>query len=165
MAYSDTSVCINLIKNVSAKNGDDVVTIRKNFDTNDFEIIYRDQNDGTPVVHHVSGLYRDRVIDYLYVLFKNQSLDDEGYTSVQLTLPALPRLIVSGEKFKDLYYREHFLEAVGTGLDLLDNTEAVKKAPSVRRFTSMNQLYTQGYETPVARRSTAPQHLFFDDDE
>jgi hypothetical protein len=164
MAYSSTAVFINLIKNVSAKDGDDVITIRKNFDTNDFEIIYRDQNDGSPVVHHVSGLYRDRVIDYLYVLFKNQALDEEGYKSIQLTLPALPRLIVSGDNFKDLYYREHFLEAVGSGLDLLDNTEVVKKAPSVRRFSSINHLNTQGYETPVARRSVAPQHLFFDEE-
>lgn len=169
MAYSDTSVYIHLIHNDASKGGDDTIRIRKNYETNEFEIIYRDQNNGEPITHQVTGLYRARVIDYLYMLFKNQALDEEGYKSVQLTLPALPRIIVSGDKFKDLYYREHFLEAVGSGLDLLDNTEAVKKVPSVRRFS---QAYVApasqySYETPVGRRSTAPgvrpQHLYFDD--
>jgi hypothetical protein len=169
MAYSDTSVRIHLINDDSSKKGDDVITIRKNFDTNEFDIVYRDQNNGEPITHQVTGLYRQRVIEYLYMLFKNQALDEEGYKSVLLTLPALPRLIVSGDKFKDLYYREHFLEAVGTGLDLLDSTESVKKVPAVRR-SSFQPLYTPqaewSYETP-ARRSTAPgvypQHLYFDD--
>lgn len=169
MPYSDTFVGIHLIHKDTSKNSDDTITIRKNFETNEFDIMYRDQNNGQPITHEVTGLYRARVIDYLYMLFKNQALDEEGYASVQLTLPALPRVIVSGDKFKDLYYREHFLEAVGTGLDLLDNTENIKKVPSVRRFS---QAYVAppsqySYETPVSRRSTAPgvrpQHLYFDD--
>jgi len=170
MAYSDTSIRIHLINNDASKNGDDTITIRKNFDTNEFDLVYRDQNNGEPITHQVSGLYRARVIDYLYMLFKNQALDEEGYKSVQLTLPALPRVIVSGDKFKDLYYREHFLEAVGTGLDLLDNTESLKVVPKVRRFSqpyaAADSQYS--YETPLGRRSTAPgvrpQHLYFDDD-
>ena len=169
MSYSDTSIRIHLIHSDSAKNGDDTVTIRKNFDTNEFDIVYRDQNNGEPITHEVSGLYRARVLDYLYMLFKNQALDEEGYKSVQLTLPALPRLIVSGDKFKDLYYREHFLEAVGTGLDLLDNTESLK-VPKVRRFSQpyAADASQYSYETPLGRRSTAPgvrpQHLYFDND-
>jgi len=159
MAYSDTSIRIHLINSDTSKNGDDTVTIRKNFDTNEFDIVYRDQNNGEPITHEVSGLYRARVLEYLYTLFKNQALDEEGYKSVQLTLPALPRLIVSGDKFKDLYYREHFLEAVGTGLDLLDNTETIK-VPKVRRFSQPYAATDYSYETP-ARRSTA-QHLYFD---
>ena len=160
MAYSDTYVRINLIHS-SSNVPDDIITIQKNFDTNDFEILYRDQNNGTPISHIVSGLYRARVIDYLYIVFKNQSLDEEGYKSIQLTLPALPRLIVSGDKFKDLYYREHFLEAVGTGLDLLENTTSIKRSKA--------QLDASLYETPIPmRRSTAPgvrpQHLYFDDE-
>ena len=166
MAYSDTSIRIHLINSDASKNADDTITIRKNFDTNEFDIVYRDQNNGEPVTHEVSGLYRARVLDYLYMLFKNQALDEEGYKSVQLTLPALPRLIVSGDKFKDLYYREHFLEAVGTGLDLLDNTESIK-VPKVRRFSQSYADTSYSYETPVARRSTAPgvrpQHLYFDE--
>jgi len=168
MAYSQTSIEIHLINDDASKKSDDLIRIRKNFETNEFEITYRDQNNGETITHEATGLYRQRVIEYLYILFKNQALDEEGYKSVQLTLPALPRLIVSGDKFKDLYYREHFLEAVETGLDLLDTTESIKKIPSVRRssFQPVKQ-YDYSYETPVARRSTAPgvrpQHLYFDD--
>lgn len=171
MAYSYTSIRIHLIHSDAAKNTDDTVTIRKNFETNEFDIVYRDENNGDPVTHKVSGLYRARVLDYLYMLFKNQALDEQGYVSIQLTLPALPRLIVSGDKFKDLYYRDHFLEAVGTGLDLLDNTESLNlKVPKVRRFSQPYAAASSeySYETPIARRSTAPgvrpQHLYFDDD-
>ena len=161
MAYSDTSIVINLINNNSQHSGDDTVTIRKNLDTGDFEIVYRDQNNGSPIVHNVTGLYRARVVDYLYMLFKNQALDEEGYKNVQLTLPAMPRIIVSGDKFKDLYYREHFLEVVSNSLDTMENVTTQKKFPSVRRET-----WT--YQTPVSRRSTAPgvlpQHLYFDEE-
>jgi hypothetical protein len=171
MAYSDTSVRIHLINDIDSKKGDDTVDIRKNYETNEFDIVFRDQNGGNPVTHKVTGLYRARVIEYLYTLFKNQSLDEEGYSSIQLTMPALPRIIVSGDKFKDLYYREHFLEAVGTGLDLLDNTESVKKVvPSVRRSSYTNLGASEhdnwSYQTP-ARRAPAPtvrpQHLYFDE--
>ena len=161
MACSDTSICIYLINNDSAHKADDIVIIRKNLDNGDFDITYKDQNNGSPVTHVVNGLYRARVIDYLYMLFKNQALDEEAYKSVQLTLPAMPRIIVSGDKFKDLYYREHFLEAVGNSLDMLENVSIQKKFPSVRRESWV-------YETPApSRRSTAPgvrpQHLFFDE--
>lgn len=171
MAYSDTSIYIHLINSDSSKGCDDTIRIRKNYETNEFDIIYRDQNNGEPITHEVTGLYRARVIDYIYMLLKNQSLDEEAYKSVQLTLPALPRIIVSGDKFKDLYYREHFLEAVGTGLDLLDNTESVKKVvPSVRRSSYTNLGASEhdnwSYQTP-ARRAPAPtvrpQHLYFDE--
>jgi hypothetical protein len=173
MAYSDTFIRIHLINDIDGKNADDSVDIRKNYETNEFDIVYRDQNNGEPITHRVTGLYRARVLDYLYMLFKNQSLDEEGYQSIQLSLPALPRIIVSGDKFKDLYYREHFLEAVGTGLDLLENTKSVKKVvPSVRR-TSYANLNASGrddwpFQTPARRASTPtvrPQHLYFDDDE
>ena len=179
MAYSDTSIVIHLINDHDSKKADDVITIRKDYETNEFVILYRDQNNGEPITHEVNGLYRARVIDYIYMLFKNQSLDEEGYKSVQLSLPALPRMIVTGDKFKDLYYREHFLEAVGTGLDLLDNTSSIKKKTSVRRSSipspppverySWSNDWSNDWQTPVARRSTAPgvrpQHLYFDDDE
>ena len=161
MVYSDTSICIYLINNDSTQKADDMVIIRKNLTHGDFDITYKDQNNGSPVTHIVNGLYRSRVIDYLYMLFKNQALDEEAYKSVQLTLPAMPRIIVSGDKFKDLYYREHFLELVGNSLDLLENVTNEKKVPSVRRES-------WGYQSPASRRSTAPgvlpQHLFFDDD-
>ncbi len=161
MAHSDTSIMIYLM-NENSKLNDDTVTIFKNLDLGDFEIVYKDQNNGSPITHVVRGLYRQRVMDYLYMLFKNQALDEEAYKSVQVTLPAMPRIIVSGDKFKDLYYREHFLELIGNALDTLENVSRKTKVPSVRRSSF-------GYETPVSRRSTAPgvlpQHLYFDDQE
>jgi hypothetical protein len=161
MAYSDTSIVIHLINNTNQHTADDTVTIRKNLDTGDFEIVYKDQNSGSPIAHVLTGLYRARVMDYLYMLFKNQALDEEAYKNVQLTLPAMPRIIVSGDKFKDLYYREHFLELIGNSLDNLENASRKLKVPSVYRST-------WGYQSPASRRSTAPgvvpQHLYFDDE-
>jgi hypothetical protein len=158
MAYSDTSIVLYLI-NTNSKRGDDTVTILKNLDLGDFEIVYKDQNNGTPITHVMRGLYRQRVLDYLYMLFKNQSLDEESYKDVQVTLPAMPRIIVSGDKFKDLYYREHFLELIANSLDTLENV-------STKKFVSVPQS-NWGYQTPISGRSTAPgvlpQHLFFDD--
>jgi len=161
MPYSDTSIMIHLINNDKLHANDDTVRIRNNLDTNSFDITYVDQNGGSRITHNLSGLTHSCVLNYLYMLFKNQALDEEGYKSVQLTLPALPRIIVSGEKFKDLYYREHFLMAIETGLEHIENVESVKlTVPSVHRTA-----YT--YETPVSRRSTAhaslPQHLKFEE--
>lgn len=162
MTYSDTSIMIHLINNDEIHVDDDTVTIRKNLDTCDFDITYKDQNNGTPITQIARGLYRQRVIDYLYMLFKNQALDEVSYKSIQVTLPAMPRIIVSGDKFRDLYYREHFLELITKSLDTLENVSTVKKTTSVHRSNS-------GYQTPVNRRSTAPgvfpQHLFFDEDQ
>ncbi len=159
MSYSDTSIKIHLISHDGNHQDDDTVTIRKKLDTCDFDITYKDQNNGTPITQIASGLYHQRVIDYLYMLFKNQALDEESYKSIQVTLPAMPRIIVSGDKFKDLYYREHFLELIGKSLDTLENVSTVKKVPQSN----------WGYQTPLYRRSTAPgvlpQHLFFDDEE
>jgi len=159
MTYSDTSIKIHLISHDENHQGDDTVTIRKNLDTCEFDITYKDQNNGTPITQILQGLYRQRVIDYLYMLFKNQALDEESYKSIQVTLPAMPRMIVSGDKFRDLYYREHFLELIGKSLDTLENVSTVKKVPQSN----------WGYQTPLYRRSTAPgvlpQHLFFDDEE
>jgi hypothetical protein len=133
MAYSDTSIQINLINNVQGgQSKDDKIRIRKDLELNEFELTYTDQNDGTPVIHLVTGMYRARVMEYLYMLLKNQALDEEGYNSIQVTIPAMPRVIISAEKMKDLYYREHFLEMIGTGLDLLDNVESLTKVQSLR---------------------------------
>jgi hypothetical protein len=41
-------------------------------------------------------------MNYLYILLKNQFLDEEGYQKLQLSLPAMPRMIVSGDKFKQV---------------------------------------------------------------
>ena len=57
----------------------------------------------------------------------------------------MPRVMVSGYKFKEVYYREHFVESIGKSLDTLENLRNEK----------------------VSSRSTPsgvlPQHLFFDE--
>lgn len=161
MAYSDTSILIHLIHNDKKAYSDDTVKIVKNYERDDFDITFTDQNDGTPVVHKAVGLYRSRVLDYLYMLFKNQALDEEGYKSVQVTLPAMPRILVSGEKFKDLYYREHFLELLENSLDLFENVSNVHKKSSYIApvYDGADDDVAYNYSTP---RGPRPQHLFFD---
>jgi len=155
-------IVIHLINTDNSQKGDDIVIISKNLKLGDFDITYKDQNNGNPLTHIVNGLYRARVMDYLYMLFKNLALDEEPYESVQLTFPAMPRIIVSSDKLKDLYYREHFLELVANSLDTLENVSTEKKFPSIHRESWV-------YQSPVADRSTAsgvrPQHLYFDDDQ
>ena len=142
MSYSDTSIQINLINSFHGEGEkDDTIRIRKDLDLNEFELTYTDQNDGTPVIHLVTGMYRARVMEYLYMLLKNQALDEEGYSSIQVTVPAMPRVMISAEKMKDLYYREHFLDVIGTGLDLLDNVESLTKVQPLRRGSTAHHSF------------------------
>jgi len=82
-------------------------------------------------------------------------------------MAGMPRMIVSSSEFSDLYYRDHFEELMGFGLDTLDSVEDVK----VR--VDNNNKYD--YETPEHGRSGAlnrevyrdvgvrsGRHLFFD---
>jgi len=108
---------------------DDVINIKKDLATNEYVITYSDPNDGFPVVHQMSGLYRDKVLEYVYMLLKNQYVDEEGFDKVQVNIPAMPRVIVSGEKFNEVYYREHFQQLIGFGLDNLENTGKVVTTP------------------------------------
>jgi hypothetical protein len=62
----------------------------------------------------------------MYLLFKNQSLDEEAPCQVQVNLPSMPRVIVSGDKFQGLYYREHFSELIDSGLDFMDNSFKIR---------------------------------------
>jgi hypothetical protein len=178
---------INLTRDDKTTN-DDVITIRKNVETGDFELIYRDPNEGSPVKHQITGMYQQRVIDYTYVLLKNQYLDEQKFKDVQFTIPGMPRVIVSAEKFASSYYREHFQEMIEFGLDNLENTSDITKKthrtnsyatppPVVRRrrysfeepeegedadeFTRRQELWREVTRSPM--RDARPQHLFFDE--
>ena len=158
-SYSDTSIVINMIRGDDSKL-DDKLTIRKNLEYGDFEFTYSEYNHGNPrVVHTVKSLYRERVINYLYNLFKNFSLDEEPYMDVQYILPAMPSVIVSASKFKDVYYREHFLDMLGNSLDLLENTELVTKKAA--RRVQEHEAYDEPtqFTTPPSVR----QHLYFEE--
>jgi len=123
MAYSDSSIVIHLVKHTATPNLDDVVRIVKNLDTSDFELTFKDNGD--PLKQRAYGMTRDHICDYTYMLLKNLTMDEDGYEKIQLSLPAMPRLIVTASKLRKAYYREHFLELVENSLSMLDKVEGL----------------------------------------
>jgi hypothetical protein len=122
---------------------DNMVYIRKNLDTNEFLIRYMDANGGKPIVHELSSLYSKKVLDYVYYLLKNQYLDEEGFSQFQVNMPGMPRMIVSGEKFKDVYYREHFHELLAFGLDTLETAHRIHLPKSVDPIETARKALSQ----------------------
>jgi hypothetical protein len=189
---SELFIQINLQRDTDVSN-DDTIKIFKNLEFGDFEITYKDPNDGSSVTHKMKGLYRQKVLDYVYMLLKNQYLDEEKFTSLQFTLPGMPRVLVSAAKFDDVYYREHFYELIGFGLDSLENTSPVTKVrrssyvtppPAPRRPARLNTTqydFEEPYDSEdgayenerrsmfwreIERsptRDVRPQHMFFDE--
>ena len=143
---ADLSITLRLINGDDQKN-DAMVRIRKNLATNEFELTFTDPNmGGSKIVHVMSGLYRQKVLDYIYYLLKNQYLDEEGFESLQVDLPAMPTMIVSGSNIRDVYYREHFYELIGFGLDSLDTTTKVaEKKPVSYRYNQTPVVPPQSY--------------------
>ena len=123
-AFSPYSVELLFIRTAkSLSSTDDCLKVRKNFETGEFEISYTDSHDSPKIVHKLNYLYRQRVIDHVYLTLKNLTMDEENFYQLQLNLPAMPRVLVSVENLKDLYYRDHLLELVQNGLDNLDVLE------------------------------------------
>ena len=177
MVYSSTNIEIVLIKKDKVVRNDtspdDYISIRKNLDLNEFELTFKENSgDKMNIVHLTKGMYHNKVMDYMHLLFKNQYLDDEPYTHIQVNIPAMPRIIISGDKFNDVYYREHVCELISMGLDLLGDTASV---PTKKKNVPLMSTYDYGYPDPAgyteyplpAWRSTAPgvrpQHLFWDE--
>jgi len=158
---------------------DDTINIAKDLTTNEFVVTYVDPNDGDPCVHKMSGLYQSKVLDYVYMLLKNQYLDEEGFDKVQLNMPAMPRMIVSGSKFSDIYYRQHFYELIGFGLDNLENAAKVYTTPKrpvvppparpcSAQYTHYKNVmnpeeYDEEGECCDSSRSYPRRHMFFDE--
>jgi hypothetical protein len=134
MAYSDTSITIHLLKNLANESLDDTVRIVKNLEDSAFELTFKDNGD--PVTHKAHEMTRDNVCDYVFLLLKNLSLDEDGYQSIQLSLPAMPRMIVTASKLHDTYYRDHFLELVENGLSMLDKVEKLSIKKPVEKKNS-----------------------------
>jgi hypothetical protein len=123
-AYSPYSVELMFIRSVDAKSTtDDTIRVRKNFETGEFEMLYTDSFQAKKTVHKLHSLYRQRVVDHLYLTFKNLTMDEDGFYQLQLNLPAMPPILVSVENLKDLYYRDHLLELIENGLSNLDVLE------------------------------------------
>ena len=163
---------ITLTRDNESKN-DDRILIRKNFATNEFVLTYIDPTPsakGTPTKERIVGMYHAQVMEYIYMLLKNQYIDEEKYKQLQISLPAMPSMILSVDKLSDLYYRDHLQELISFGLDTLDNaskanfTREARDAAVQRRFTRDAEreeaLRREMEREPYSR----PQHLFFDDE-
>jgi len=128
--YSQTNISIHLIN--SSPDTDDKVVIKKYLNRDEFEVTYTDYNIGLPVTHRLSMQYNE-VLDYIYIILKNQSMDKEGFSEIQVSVPAIPRLIVSADKMKQLYYRDHFFNMIREGLKMLGKTDKLVNRESVYR--------------------------------
>jgi hypothetical protein len=123
---------IRFIRDTAQSNTDDVMSIRKNFQEGEFVVSYTDENQGSPVFHTISFGCRMDLVNHLYLTLKNQAIDDDGLKSVQFSLPAMPRILVDAWKFKEVYYREHFLDLLENGLDTLDRVETTSALQKAR---------------------------------
>lgn len=129
-AYSPYSIELLFIRTAgAAASTDDSMRVRKNLESGEFEMVYTDSHDNNKQVHKLHSLYRQRVLDHVYLTLKNLTLDEDNFYQLQMNLPAMPPILVSVENLTDLYYRDHLLELVENGLDNLDVLEKVK-APS-----------------------------------
>jgi hypothetical protein len=149
-----------MIKKSNDSAQDDQITIRKNLDLNEFEITLKDMNSGNKMTHRLEGTTKDMVMKYLYHLLKNLSLDDDGYESIQVNVPLMPRVLFMGASLKDLYVREHLQDVLNLGLDLVEDvTKVVPFVPSPRvnalPTTPQRSAYASSVEPPAAPRRSS----------
>ena len=176
MAYSTSSINIQLIKKEGDSKNDDMILIKKNLEYNEFELTYVERDGSSPAILFRSlSMSHAKVLEYVYILLKNQSLDSEPYEFIQVNNPAMPRVMFKGDQFQDVYYRDHVYEMVSTGLDLLDTTslESKKKAITVKKATEIKSAskyddycYKSDMERTAsccAREGLRRQHMFFDE--
>jgi hypothetical protein len=124
-SFTPYLVKIHLVRTSnSLENTDDTIKIRKNLTTGEFELTYCDPNEHCSThVHTLRTLFHSTVNHHLNLLFKSLSIDDEPFHQVQFTLPAMPRILVNVEKFKDAYYRDHFMNLINNALDQITKVE------------------------------------------
>ena len=164
--YSRLSITIRFIRNNSEgkPNTDDTLTIRKNLTTGDFDVRYKDVNDGvstkahSPVMHLLIGMGHERVLRHVYLLLKNQYLDVQGFSQIQLDVPAMPRILVDVWKFKEVYYREHVCELIGAALENLDNGELSREDT----YASTLRSYNRARQTDAVPEYMG-RHTFYDE--
>jgi hypothetical protein len=139
---STTSIQFQLIKKDSQPaSKDDVIEIRQELETGEFTVKFREYNFGNVQIHFLSNMSYRQVQDYVYNFLKNASLDEDGYESIQMNLPCQPTMVVSAEKLKELYYRDHFLDSVSDALATLTNSWTViprKEVPVVTKPVRQN---------------------------
>jgi hypothetical protein len=92
------------------------------------------------------------------MVLKNQSVDSEPYAFIQVTVPSMPAIFLSGDKFKDSFYRDHVIDLVTMGLEMLEVTESeylrAKKAPSyTTNYASKQDFWATDEPLPAADHS------------
>lgn len=151
MSTSNGSIGIRFIRNeaVSHADTDDSIRITVASEAGKFVLRYRDSNDGNPVVHRIT-VGRNQLLEHMYLLLKSQGMDDDGFKSVQFTLPAMPRLFVKISRFNEMYYREHLLELITNGLDTL---ETMKTAADAEKEWVCDDCLGEAEEAPAPAKT------------
>ena len=81
----------------------------------------------------------------------------------------MPAIILSGDKFKDSFYRDHVIDLVKMGLELLETTESgyvrSKKASSYTpNYSSKNDFWATDEPLPAADESNLEEGELRDED-
>ena len=139
MPTYSSSMSIRFIRSNDNSNMDDVMCIRKNFEDGEFILSYKDDNNGHPLTQAISFGCRMDLVNHLYLTLKNQAIDDDGFNSVQFSLPAMPRILVNVERFRDVYYRGHFLDLLENAMDCLDRVETISTVKKPCEKTKVEQ--------------------------
>lgn len=153
MPTFSSTMSMRFIRDTSQSNTDDVMSIRKNFQDGEFVLTYNDENNGSPVTHTISFGCRMDLVNHLYLTLKNQAMDDDGFKSVQFSLPAMPRILVSIDRFREAYYREHFLDLLENGLDTLDRVETTSALQKAREKAKAEKAKAEAEEEQARAQS------------
>jgi hypothetical protein len=124
MQYSDTSITLHLIKSVEKLTGDDIIRIRMNLITNSYELTYTDNEE--KLVHSVSFSSQIEIRDHLFFVLENLNLDVDDYKFIQVSVPAMPRLLLSSSSLKTSYYRDHIMDLLNHALFILEKVNKIK---------------------------------------
>jgi len=169
MAYSDTSIGIHLIKDSKKVGLDDTIRIVKNLEDRSFDVTYKDNGD--PLVHKAYQMTRDNVCDYVFLLLKSLTVDEDSYEKVQFSLPAMPRFLISASNLRDSYYRDHFLELIENSLSMIDKVEKLTiKKPEEKKCSYRNACYADLHspccvevkKNSVPNLPESPVHRYFE---
>ena len=165
MPTLSSPIAFRMIRANSLPNDDDHIVIRKDLDQGNFTLRYTDTNAGTnnSIISQITtSMTYDHVVEHMRVCVKSIALDEEGFIKVQIDIPGMPRMLLSVDKLREVYYRDHIVDMVCIGLDSMNTSKSTNmprepEAPTKKRRFSMEPstpLYAQS--PPISR------HLYFD---
>jgi hypothetical protein len=104
--------------------GDDKIRIRMNLITNSYELTYTDNEE--KLVHTVNFSSQLEIRDHIFFVLENISLDVDDYKFIQVSVPAMPRLLFSSSSIKTPYYRDHIMDLLNHALFILEKVDTIK---------------------------------------